>query len=84
MSELKFIIRENVNHTVPTSNSIDATMAQVLYPCFGVVVDNHSHVRNAEVLRQEVLIVVVTAFVIVAIVVAVAVAVIVTIAVTFG
>jgi hypothetical protein len=56
MTELKFVIRENVNHTVPTSNSINATMAQVLYPCFGIVADKHS---NAKVLRQEVLIVVV-------------------------
>ena len=59
MSKLKFIIRENVNHTVPTSNLTDVMMAQVLYPCFGIVVDKHSHVRNAKVLRQEVLIVVV-------------------------
>jgi hypothetical protein len=57
VTELKLVIRENVSHTVPTSNSIDAMMTQVPHPCFGIVLNKHSNVRDTEVLRQEVLIV---------------------------
>ncbi len=56
-AELKLVIRENVSHTFPTGNSIDATMTQVPYPCFGIVVNKHSNVCDTEVLRQEVFIV---------------------------
>jgi hypothetical protein len=44
VTELEFIIREDIRHTVPTSNSIDATMAQITYPCLGMVVNEHNNV----------------------------------------
>ncbi len=44
VTELEFSIREDVRHTVPTSDSIDATMAQITYPCLGMVVNEHSNV----------------------------------------
>jgi hypothetical protein len=44
VTELDFVIREEVRHTVPTSNSIDATMAQIMHPCLGMVVNEHSNV----------------------------------------
>jgi hypothetical protein len=39
VAELKLVIRENVSHTVPTCDSIDATVTQVPHSCFGIVVN---------------------------------------------
>ncbi len=44
VTELEFVICKDVRHTVPTSNSIDARMAQITYPCLGMVVNEHSNV----------------------------------------
>jgi hypothetical protein len=44
VTELEFVICKDVRHTVPISNSIDATIAQITYPCLGMVVDEHSNV----------------------------------------
>jgi hypothetical protein len=56
VTELKLVIREDVGQTVPTSDPIDATMTQVSHPCFGIVVNEHSDVSDAIMLRQEVFI----------------------------
>jgi hypothetical protein len=39
VAELKLVIQENFRHTVPSGDSIDATMTQVPHPCFGIVVN---------------------------------------------
>jgi len=57
VTELKLIIREDVGQTVPTSDPIDTTITQVAHPCFGIVVNEHSDVSDAVMLRQEVFIV---------------------------
>ena len=56
VAELKLVIREDVGQTVPTRDPIDATMTQVAHPCFGIVVNEHSDVSDAVMLRQEVFI----------------------------
>ena len=39
VAELKLVILENVSHTVPTGNSIDAMVTPVLHWCFCIVVN---------------------------------------------
>ena len=57
VTELKLVVRGDVGHTVPTSDPIDTTITQVAHPCFGIVVNEHSDVGDAVMLRQEVFIV---------------------------
>ncbi len=57
VTELEFIIREDVGHTVLTGNSIDATKAQITCLCLCMVVNEHSNVSKLKILRQEVLVV---------------------------
>jgi hypothetical protein len=60
MPELELVVREVVGRTVPTKNTIDATMAHVLHPSFGSVVDTQCNARDAKMLGQEGLVVLVT------------------------
>jgi hypothetical protein len=57
VTELKLVVRGDVGHTVPTSDPIDTTITQVAHPCFGIVVNEHSDVGDAVMLRQVVFIV---------------------------
>ena len=57
MTELEFIILEDVRHTVSTGYSIDLTIAQIVHSCLCIVVDECSNVSQAKMLRQEILVV---------------------------
>ncbi len=57
VTELEFIILEDVRHTFPTFYSIDLTMDQIIHSCLCVVVDECSNVRQWKMLRQKILLV---------------------------
>ena len=57
VAELEFIIVDVSTHRVPTSNPINATMAQITDTCFCMIVGERSNVGQAIVLWQEKLVI---------------------------